>query len=367
MATPVDAEPVICALRLGWAVSELRGRLRPGAKLIEVAPLGGHLRDDHALPLGGERTVVEQLIESEAVVCSLAAQLELDVDINELTSQAGKAGTLASQRLLELAKALSRSREDEDGPGVEQQRERAWDEMADFLYLWDAKIQDQLAGGTFSLTSGYQLGRGLGEITWLDPAQAAPNVATSWTFVLGDRRVATLKRLAERLADYFQPIAARGVSSSLDVWHRAAGDDGIRDRDTTRTALVAQTKRWRDLLLTGLDPITLLPPDRFLARARQLRSVLKSFWPELVTGGGFAVLAALGAASLASAGNHDGLATLISILGALGVTTSTLLAKAKNQAHDLVGQLRTAFDTDLVLDAVTVSPFPEAKPWWKLW
>jgi len=367
MPTPADAEPVICAIRLGWAVSELRGRLRPGAKLITIAPLTGHLRDDHALPLGGERTLVEQLIEAEAVVCSLAGQLGLDVDVNELTAQAEESGTLASRRLVELAKALSRAREQEDGPGVEQQRESAWEEIADFLYLWDAKIQDKLAGATFSLATGYQLGRGLGEITWLDPTQAAPDVATSWTFVLGDLRVATLKRLAERLADYFQPFAARGVSSSLDLWHRAAADASTRERDSTRTALVGQTKRWRDLLLTGLDPTTLLPPERFLARARQLRSVLKSFWPELVAGGGFALLAALGGAWLSSAGNGHGWATLISVLGALGVTASTLLAKAKNEAHDLVGQLRSAFDADLVLDAMTISPFPETRPWWKLW
>jgi len=352
---------------LGWAVSELRGRLRPGETLISIAPLTGRLRDDHALPLGGERNVIEQLIEAEAVVCSLAGQLELDVDINELTVQAGKSGTLTSERLVELAKALSHARQLQDGPGVEQQREHAWEAIADFLYRWDARIQDKLAGAAFSLASGYQLGRGLGEIAWLDPTQTAPDVATSWTFVLGNPRVPTLKRLGERLAVYFEPFAARGVSSSLDLWQRAAADADTRDRDSTRLALVAQAKRWRDLLLTGLDPKMLLPPDRFLARARQLRSVLKSFWPELVAGGGFAVLAALGAASLAGAGGGHAWAALISVLGALGFTTSTLLAKAKSEAQDLVGQLRAAFDADLVLAAVTISPFGEKKPWWKLW
>src|SRR6266545_1276439 len=122
MPVPTDAEPVICAIRLGWAVSELRGRLRPGARLITVAPLTGHLRDDHALPLGGERTVVEQLIEAEAVVCSLAMQLALDVDVNELTAQASTSGMLASQRLLELARAPNRPRNRKGGPGIEQQR-----------------------------------------------------------------------------------------------------------------------------------------------------------------------------------------------------------------------------------------------------
>src|SRR6266571_4034342 len=187
-----DTVPVICALRLGWAVSELRGRLRPGEKLIKVTPLGGRLRADHALPLGGERTVTEQLIEAEAVVCSLANQLELDVDVSELTGQGRKSGTVASVRLVELAKALSRARDLPDGANTDQKGRQAWDDIADFLYLWDAKIQDKLAGAAFTSASAYQLGRGLGEITWLDPTQTDPDVATSWTFVLGQLRVETL-------------------------------------------------------------------------------------------------------------------------------------------------------------------------------
>ncbi len=353
MAAPADADRVICALRLGWAVSELRGRLRPGEKLVSVQPQSGGLRADHALPLGGERTVVEQLIEAETVVCSLAQKLSLDVDLGS--------GALASQRLVELSKDLSRARETKQGADT------AWNELAGFLYSWDARIQDQLAGDAFSFTSAYQLGRGLGDIAWLDPTQTTADVATSWTFVLGDLRVRTLKRLGVRLADYFQPHTGRGLSASLDVWQRAAADDGVRGKKEARNALVAQTKRWRDLLLTDLDPTTLLPPERFLARARQVRTIVHSFWPELLVGGAFALLAALGAAWLASSGSHHGVATLMSVLGAIGLTSSTLLAKAKNEAQDLVGHLRAKLDADLVRDAVTVSPYPQESPWWHFW
>jgi len=179
-------------------------------------------------------------------------------------------------------------------------------------------------------------------------------------------RVATLKRLAKRLADYFRPHTGPGLSSSLDLWQRAAADAELRERASTRTSLVLQTKRWRDLLLTGLDPKTLLPPGRFLGRARQVRRLLQAFWPEVLVGGSFALLVALGAAWLASTGNHHGWATLMSVLGAIGLTSSTLLAKAKNEAQDLVGHLRSALDADLVRDAVTITPFPE-KPWWHFW
>jgi hypothetical protein len=353
---PTGSDRVICALRLGWAVSELRGRFRPGETLIAVQPQTGHLRDAHALPLGGERTVTEQLIEAEAVVSSLAAELSLDVD--DLTPGEPKP---ASERLVELAKDLSRAREhkgDVDG---------AWNALALFLYLWDARIQDELAGAAFSVASAYQLGRGLGDIAWLDPGQVEPDIATSWGFVLGPLRVGTLKRLAGRLADYFQPHTGRGLAASLDVWRRAAADAGLRDKSATRSTLVAQTKRWRDLLLTGLDPRELLPPNRFLARARQVKPLLHAYWPELLAGSIFAVLLAVGAAVLATSSDH-GWATLVSVLGAIGATSSALLAKAKTEALGVATHLQAKLDADLVRDAVIVSPFPEEHtPWWHFW
>src|SRR5205807_6140595 len=136
-----------------------------------------------------------------------------------------------------------------------------------------------------------------------------------------DLRVGTLTRLVERLSDYFQPFTARGVACSLKVWHRAAADCNMCADERTHTALIAQTKRWRDLLLTGLDPITLLPPERFLARARQVRTVIKSFWPELALGGVFALAAAAGGALLVGASSHRGWATFLSVLGAAGITS----------------------------------------------
>jgi hypothetical protein len=85
-----------------------------------------------------------------------------------------------------------------------------------------------------------------------------------------------------------------------------------------------------------------------------------------VVGGGFAFIAALGAAWLTSAGTNHTWATVITVLGALGVTASTLLAKAKSQAQDLLGELRAAFDADLVKEAATVAPLPQSRPRWLL-
>ena len=74
-----------------------------------------------------------------------------------------------------------------------------------------------------------------------------------------------------------------------------------------------------------------------------------------------------GAAVLATSDKH-GWATLISVLGAIGATSSALLAKAKNEALGVAAHLQAKLDADLVRDAVIVSPFPEDRtPWWHFW
>jgi hypothetical protein len=341
--TPADQSQVLCALRLGWAFSELRGRLRPGEKLVKIEPASGALRAEHALPLGGERTEPEQLIEAEAVVVALAERLQLDLKLSELTGQP-KSKELTKARLEKLSKALRA-----DG-------EQAWDETAKFLYAWDAKMQDELAGAGFAVASAYQLGRGLGEIAWLDPTKSAADDATSWTFVLGDRRVRTLERLVKRLAAYFQPFTAAGVASSLVLWGSVAGKATQAPSDNVRACLLEQTRRWRDLLLTGLDPTTLLSRTTLVARARQLRQVLRSFWLELTVGGVSALAAATGAALLATKPKSHFLAAFVGVLGAFGFTASGALARAKSQAQALIDQLRAAVDADLVEQAVVVPP-----------
>ena len=348
-AAPSDADRVLTALRLGWAVSELRGRLRPGAKLIEIKQLEQPQRTAHTLPLGGERTHLEQLIEAEAVVCSLAQQLEVDCDIKDFRDAVEKKSQPASDRLIELAKELSRAREPNARADAQDQ---AWNDLARFLYRWDAKIQDQLAGSAFNVQSAYQLGRGLGEIAWLDPTQEGKDESTSWAFVLGPRRVGTLQRLVKRLEDYFQPLTARAVSVALGEWGRTVENEQLRKNDL----LIEQTRRWRDVLLTGLDPATLKPPQAFLDKARQVRHVLRAFWPELATAAAAVAVTAAGAALLATDSKWIG--AVLGVLGVSGLTTSGVVAKAKTQALALVGRLRDALDAEVIVDAVVVNPNP---------
>jgi hypothetical protein len=78
VAAPEDAEDVLCALRLGWFLAEVRGRNRPGGQLGVGAGLPQN--DDHALPLRIERSPAELRIEAQKVVAQLAAHLDVDTD-----------------------------------------------------------------------------------------------------------------------------------------------------------------------------------------------------------------------------------------------------------------------------------------------
>src|SRR6266540_3205994 len=73
MGGPSETDQVVEALRFGWAFAEVRGRMRMG----DPQHLTG-ARPDHALPLGDERSWLEQTIETEKVVQTLAEHLGLD-------------------------------------------------------------------------------------------------------------------------------------------------------------------------------------------------------------------------------------------------------------------------------------------------
>jgi hypothetical protein len=98
-AGPKDSSEVLSALRLGWALAELRGRNRPGGPTGDIAPMPD--RVDHPLPLRIERGPTELRIESQAVVAALA--LKLRVDASDHRPSFGVA-------LDELAKLLDHTR-----------------------------------------------------------------------------------------------------------------------------------------------------------------------------------------------------------------------------------------------------------------
>jgi type II secretory pathway pseudopilin PulG len=72
----------------------------------------------------------------------------------------------------------------------------------------------------------------------------------------------------------------------------------------------------------------------------------------------FAALLVAGGALLASGAKHPWLTTAISILGALGLTSAGLYARAKAQLTSLLESLRLAVDKQRVREAATICPPP---------
>src|SRR5439155_13601811 len=141
--------------------------------------------------------------------------------------------------------------------------------VAEFLYAWDAKIQDTLASDSFAVASGYQLGRGLAEIYWeLDPDDAGDYTA-SWQRLLGNVRLTALRRLVARLSAYFEPLTATAVAASLSAWAGVATNGSTRDAPDTRVALHTQILIWHDLMITAEPPQSMIGRQSALARARR--------------------------------------------------------------------------------------------------
>jgi hypothetical protein len=350
---PEDAARVLSALRFGWAIAEVRGRLRRGPPPGEDAP--NPRRAGHALPLGGERKWDEQTIETQTVAETLAAGLNLDFDCAELTGLTDHAGTKASAYLGDRAKALWKAREAK--PPDAGVMAKTWEQIAELLWAWDAQIQDALAAESFAVASGYQLGRGLAETYWAnDPEANGSDNPQSWEFLLGPERVDPIRRLQQRLSAYLLPMTAPAIEASLLAWSDVAKDQELRAKPGTLDALHGQVRVWHDLLLTGQPPESLVRRRSVLVRARRIRPVLRAFAPEL--GIGFASVAAAAAAAglFAAGGGNRALAGVLAVLGFFGVTGSSALAKAKDEAHDLFAELRAALAADLIKQAVTVPP-----------
>jgi hypothetical protein len=160
VAAPDDAEDVLCALRLGWFLAEVRGRNRPGGQLGVAAGLPEN--DDHALPLRIERSTTELRIEAQKVVAQLAAHLNVDADghgasfaaaIDEQARRldpirAPKASTALQRALDQLRMAeAGRSYRGASGPPTPQQALQTLMAAVDPQQKVVAAAQEQAAAG----------------------------------------------------------------------------------------------------------------------------------------------------------------------------------------------------------------------------
>ena len=372
--TSPELERLRAALNLGWSMAELRGRLRYG----HVEPPGTvdyqfPRERFHALPIGGEHSLVEQQIATRVAVGQLAQGFAVDGPLpNRKESSASdtmKALAIELEDGLTAAEkdGAAAARPDTYPPGSAVAG--AWDEAAEAIYYWDEQIQDAL-GVSAELLAAYQLGRGLSDAFWaLNPdapapatkpslaSTASPPDPGSWEFLLGPRRQLMLCAYLKLLEGVLAPLSGPAVRGPLGSWCTIVAGDQVRSRSQDAlAALRAQLQNWREVLLGSRDPISFAHGFGFRMGLRQARRVAQTLPLETTLAGvGIALLAGAGYA-LGSDTSNRGVAVLASVIGFFGVTGAGLLARAKAQAAALSGHLREAFYRDIVEAQATVLP-----------
>ncbi len=338
---PTDADDVISAFRLGWAIAELRGRYRPDLqKAASEQATHGAKRPEHALPLFDERSWKEQRIEVEEIVDALSVALNLE----ELASDGRQVGF----------KQLQKPMSDLDGNPDDA---KTWNQLTEGFYEWDAAIQDELTLKPRP-AAGYQLGRGLSEAYWnLHPELDDPSDFRSWTFLLGEHRRATLITLLRRLAAYVDRLTVPAVMTSLEGWGEVAADRRWRAAPDARGVLREQAVLWRDLIRgeQRSEDLDLRGRSAFSA-VGVLVPLLRTLYPQLILIGAAIVALLIGATHLASGTKSTSPNVIYTILGGLGITSASLYAKAKSAATSLFALLRATFDADRAGRAATILP-----------
>jgi len=380
---PVDADAVSNALRLGWQIAELRGRFwRRINTLDPVRPQIVALTREYALPLEDERTPLERLYETQAIVVALSGQLGLDFPAANLSGQGNDPDHRASTRLMALTKRLSHP-DDAGNPsptpapaavaaaepppapvpppvGVVD-RGTVWEDFAAFVFAWDARVQDQLAAVSYSQFSAYQLGRGLAEVSWqLDAGVSAADDPHGWQFLLGEARLRQLGRLMDGLSSYFGPMTVAAVKNSVQAWGKVASEPGITARPDAISKLIEQSHVWRNLLIGGMSAQTLIPDHAEAQKLRGLGLVVKAFWPQLIIGIVGALVLAVGAYLLVTADvTTKEIGAALGVIGSFGITSAALIAKSKESVLQVFSRMRLLYYTDLVSAAAARVPITE--------
>ena len=380
---PVDADAVSNALRLGWQIAELRGRF--WRRINSLDPVHHQivaLTREYALPLEDERTPLERLYETQAIVVALSGQLGLDFPAANLSGQGNDPDHRASTRLMALTKRLSHP-DDAGNPsptpapaavaaaepppapvpppvGVVD-RGTAWEDFAAFVFAWDARVQDQLAAVSYSQFSAYQLGRGLAEVSWqLDAGVSAADDPHGWQFLLGEARLRQLGRLMDALSSYFGPMTVAAVKNSVQAWGKVASEPGITARPDAISKLIEQSHVWRNLLIGGMSAQTLIPDHAEAQKIRGLGLVVKAFWPQLIIGIVGALVLAVGAYLLVTADvTTKEIGAALGVIGSFGITSAALIAKSKESVLQVFSRMRLLYYTDLVSAAAARVPITE--------
>ena len=345
----VSTEEVGTALRLGWAVAEVRGRNWPAGPRPAAAPLPALPGD--VLPLRSQRGAAASRRESARALVSLARKLgitgadELEAALSEVLPPF----TLTGEASLQA----------DTGP--------VWDRVAACFLEWDGRFQDELTQRGEPLANAYLLGRGIAECYWgLGPEEAwssaGDETAVSLSFLVGADRRQELTRMLGRLGpDVVHPLSAAGISGSLEAWGEVAADDAWARGPEARPSLYEQVRQWYQLLVLGQDPTTLIRPYARLTHTRYLLRAVRTFWPTVL----FAVLALGLVAAFFAVTDLDGTTWLSPVLATSGlgaVVFATLAAKGQSAATRLVTRMRQDAYTDLVaLSVAILPPYPRSQ------
>jgi hypothetical protein len=375
-AFTVSFDDAALALRTGWIVAELRGRLNPDCAHFswERSPEPPTLLLDAA----NERSPVEAQIEATKVLSSLGKNALILVDIKTI-SRSDKWGGIPRVipavadisdllrylvcRLIHARLIVAQVNDPDVEPDVHATLATApiqpadpvdqdvwWSRIEWLLWAWDEALQDQLAAGNFGTASAYQLGRGLSECYWaMTPPKTLEEYEAPWDFLLGPNRVDAFHDLLRRLGPVFSDYAAGGVEFSITEWAKVAKAPTSYDR--ADLAIAQQVAVWRDLLVTGRDPLTLVESKRLETVARDPRPILKAFVWEIVAALAMAALFGLALAYWGGATK-----TVLAALATVGITTSAILSWIKSRAQSVATRVGTAVNQSVVNDTVTVLP-----------
>jgi hypothetical protein len=313
------------AVRLGWAVAELRGRCWPDGPRPTTSTLPS--RPAHTLPLRSQRADDAARLSAVRTLVSLAGELQVPVDDADESLAA----------------------------------DRSWEDVSTYIFDLDARIQDSLTTRSEAAANAYLLARGLAECYWglgadTDWRYGHEDTGVSLRFLFGRDRRRELTRMLGRLeSGQMHPLSAAAISGSIEAWGKVADDPVWAGAPDLREQLYEQVRRWYQLLLLRQDPTTLVKPYARLSSPHGVRRALRLYRPQILLG--FAALALIVAFFVVRDRFGSGwIPSLFGAIGVGGVALTGVLARAKSTAERLATRLRQDAYTDLVAVAIASVP-----------
>jgi hypothetical protein len=144
---------------------------------------------------------------------------------------------------------------------------------------------------------------------------------------------------------------------SLSAWNSVADSPAWRGQPSAPRYLRQQALLWRDLLLTDATPADLVHPGSALDHVGSLVPVLRQLSLQIVGSAVGVLLLGAGAYLLSNSSSSSGwTGAFLGTIGIFGVTASSVSARAKTSANDLLAKLRNDVDADLLTAAATRRP-----------